>query len=107
MDDRSDVKTFFDNLYVVGQKAKDYSRPFWDFVLLTANPGYRTPTAAEKRFEVMQSLAYGAKGVLYFTYQSPDPNDSNFQNWGTGMVMPDGTPAPQYAEVKAINADVR
>jgi hypothetical protein len=101
------LQEFFDNLRIVGQKAKDHSIPFWDFVLLTRHWDYRQPTAAEKRFEVMQSLAYGAEGVLYFTYQTPSSDDSNFNGWGEGIVLPNGTPSSQYAEVKAINADVR
>src|SRR5579862_1094629 len=94
---------FFENLRIVRQVAGQSMLPFWQIVLATQHGGYRSLTEAEKRWEAMQSLAYGATGILYFTYWTPA--DHSFQ-WGDAIIRHDGTPTPQYAEVKRITADV-
>ncbi|HEY7115889.1 MAG TPA: hypothetical protein VH475_04855 [Tepidisphaeraceae bacterium] len=45
--------------------------PFWNIVLSVAHFNYREPSAADLRFEVYTSLAYGARGIAYFTYFAP------------------------------------
>jgi hypothetical protein len=42
--------------------------PFWNIVLTTAHFNYREPSAADLRFQVYTSLAYGARGIAYFMY---------------------------------------
>lgn len=95
---------FFDNLLVARQLAAKYDVPFWQIVLAIPHGGYRPLTEAEKRWEAMQTLAYGGKGLLYFTYWTP--GDSSF-NWGDAIIRHDGTPTRQFDEVKRINADVK
>ena len=102
--DGTDEPTFFENLDVVRRVSAKHDLPFWVIVLSIKHNNYRPPTEAEKRFEVMQTLAFGAKAVLYFTYWHPLPA-SVFT--GTAIVNRDGSPSPQYDEVKSINADVR
>jgi hypothetical protein len=94
---------FFENMRIVRQQALQAGLPFWQIVLAIPHGGYRRLTDAEKRWEAMQTLAYGGKGVLYFTYWQPA--DTSFQ-WGDPIIRHDGTPTPQYAEIRHINADV-
>ena len=52
----------------------------------------------------MQPLAFGAKGILYFTYWTPtDPPIV----WYPSIVDKTGVPTSQYDEVTRINTDVR
>jgi hypothetical protein len=92
---------FFSNLEVVRRESLAAGLPFWQIVLLTNHFDYRLPTEAEKRFEVMQTLAFGGKGVMYFTYWKP------FKDWGTAIIDADGKRTHQYEEVKRINHDVQ
>ena len=92
---------FFSNLHTVRRESLAAGLPFWQIVLLTNHFDYRLPTEAEKRFEVMQTLAFGGKGVMYFTYWKP------FKDWGTAMIDMDGKRTHQYDEVKRINHDVQ
>jgi hypothetical protein len=107
--DGTDKPTFFENLDIVRGASMDaFQLPFWVIVLLTRHTNgmdfYRSPTEAEKRFEVMQALAFGAKAVLYYTYWNTLPiSDAP----GPAIVNLDGSPTPQYEEVRRINADVR
>jgi hypothetical protein len=95
---------FFSNLAVVRDMAAKYNRPFWQIVLAVPHGNYRPVTEAEKRWEAMQTLAYGGKGVMFFTYWQP--NDPTFV-WGPPIIDREGKKTPQYEEVKRINADVK
>src|SRR5947209_288135 len=55
----------------MGAAARKYHLPFWNIVLSVGHFSYREPTAADFKFQVYSSLAYGAKGIAYFTYFAP------------------------------------
>lgn len=98
-----DRPEFFSNLDSVRSLALEAHTPFWQIVLAVPHGGYRPLTEAEKRWEAMQTLAYGAKGLMYFTYWTP--SDNSF-DWGPALIGRDGKPTPQYEEVSRINADL-
>ena len=98
---KSDRPGFFSNLAVVRREALKSNVPFWQIALAINHFDYRLPTEAEKRFEAMQTLAYGGKGFMYFTYWQPG------KDWGTAIINLDGTRTHQYEEVKRINRDVQ
>ena len=75
-------------------------------MLCVQHGGYRNLTEGELRYEAMQTLAHGGKGVLWFTYWSPANSDHSFQ-WSHAMINPDGTRDPHYDMVRKINFDVR
>ena len=101
---RSDRPGFFENLEIIRRQAATHQVPFWQIVLLIDHHRvYRRPSEEEKRWEVMQTLAYGGKGVMYFTYWQPAAT----REWGEAIIDFDGTPTAQYDEVKRINRDVQ
>jgi hypothetical protein len=61
--------------------------PFWNIVLVTQHGGYRNLTEPELRFEAMQTLAFGARGLLWFTYWDPT-GPPNPGNWSHAMIDP-------------------
>ena len=61
-------QNFWSNLESMRTVALKYNLPFWNIVLSVAHFSYREPSAADLRFEVYSSLAYGARGIAYFTY---------------------------------------
>ncbi len=63
---------YFQNLETVRQVARRHNLPFWNIVLSNAHFGYASPSEATLRFQMYTSLAYGAKGISYFTYFTPD-----------------------------------
>ncbi|MDB6123329.1 MAG: hypothetical protein JWQ71_2322 [Pedosphaera sp.] len=71
MDDGSLREVYWSNLEQMSAVAKKYHLPFWNIVLSVAHFNYREPTAADFKFQVYSSLAYGAKGIAYFTYFAP------------------------------------
>ena len=96
-----DQPGFFANLHTVRRESLKSGVPFWQISLLVNHFDYRSPSEAEKRFEVMQTLAFGGKGVMYFTYWQPQ------KDWGEAIFQIDGRRTKHYDEVKRINHDVR
>jgi hypothetical protein len=96
-----DAPGFFANLATVRRETLKSNVPFWQIALLINHFDYRKPTEAEKRFEAMQTLVFGGKGFMYFTYWQPG------KDWGTAIINLDGTRTEQYEEVKRINHDVQ
>lgn len=62
---------YFSNLELIRWASIKYRRPFWNVVLSTAHFNYREVTEADIRFQVFTTLAYGGKGISYFTYFAP------------------------------------
>lgn len=100
---KSDRPGFFSNLAAVRAAAQRHNVPFWQIVLLINHFDYRTLTDGELRWEAMQTLAYGGKGLMWFTYWTPDTNDI----WGEAMVTLDGRLTQKYEQVKRVNRAVK
>jgi hypothetical protein len=101
----TDRPEYFANLEAAQRAASetDPKTPFWQIVLSVQHGGYRKMTEAELRFQAVQSLVYGAHGIIYFTYWTP--NDPSFQ-WSNAIMNRDGTDGPLYEPVKRVNQEV-
>lgn len=95
-----DAPGFFENMAVIRARALAKQTPFWQFVQAISFVGHRATTEAEKRWVALQSLAYGATGIWYFTYWTPPQTAESF---GDGIIAPSGEKTAQYAEVQRIN----
>ena len=62
---------FFTNLESMRAKGLQYNLPFWNIVLGNCHFEYQEPSQATINVQVWSSLAYGAKGISYFTYYAP------------------------------------
>jgi len=71
MDDGSVRGAYWTNLEAVRGAAVKHKLVFWNIVLSVAHFSYREPSAADLRFEAYTSLAYGARGLAWFTYFAP------------------------------------
>ena len=85
--------------------------PSWVFIQSvgfdSAYPGFqdrRRPSEAEIRWQVNVSLAYGAKGIQYFTYWTPDSQPDDPLRFGQALIAPDGTQTVLYDYAKKVNA---
>jgi hypothetical protein len=101
-----DRPDFFENLETVRRVCLEKGVPFWNIVLAVQHFDYRNLTEPELRFEAMQTLAFGGRGLLWFTYWSPQgPHIPG--TWSHALINPDGTRDPHYGMVKRINADTK
>ncbi len=102
-----DMSGYFDNLGRIRTLSLKYMIPFHNIFLSIPHGGYRDPTDADMRWQAFTSLAYGAKGITYFTYITPPPGNPNYVGWGEAIIRWDGSPTSKYPMVKRINTDVK
>jgi hypothetical protein len=96
------VDPFFNNLAVAGDAARRHQLAFWTFILSVSGDDLRVTNEAEKRWQALQAVTYGGKGILWFTYWTP-PGAS----WGPALIDSSGNRTPQYAEVQKVNGEVK
>ena len=72
-----------------------YRVPFWAFTNAVRHGSYPPPTEAQIRFQLMSALAYGARGLQYFTYA-----------YDSAMVRPDGSTTETWEMARRVNADI-
>ncbi|MCJ7737258.1 MAG: hypothetical protein MUQ10_08100 [Anaerolineae bacterium] len=86
---------FFSCLELLRTLSNAHSLPFWAFTCSVRHGPYPTPTEGHMRFQLMNDLAYGARGLQYFTYAHEQV-----------MVRPDGSTTETWAIAKRINAEI-
>jgi hypothetical protein len=101
----ADRSGFLSNLASAQKAAAGAGVPFWNIILSVAHGPYRALNENELRFEAMQSLAYGVKGLIYFTYWLP--NDDATWQWSHAIMARDGKEGPLYQPVKRVNEEIR
>lgn len=86
---------YFEGLEVVRRFSLEYELPFWVFTCSVRHGAYPTPTEGHLRFQLMHDLAYGAKGLQYFTYAHEE-----------GLIDAAGRPRPTWEMARRINREV-
>lgn len=89
---------YCNNLAVMRKYSLAQHIPFWNFFNTMAFDSHADPTEAEVRWQVQTSLAYGAKGVLYFCY---------WNTAGGAIISPNGQPTQHYDQACRINAKLK
>lgn len=100
-----DRETFFDNLQVVREESQKAGLPFMVIIQLLTHGPYRDLTKGEIAWQAFNSLAYGAKGISYFTYWTP-PDDPVW-HCRNGIITTEGERTAHYEAVKEINQQVK
>jgi len=94
---------YFENWAIIRSEALRANIPAWVFVQSVEYAGHRFPTQAELLWNINTSLAYGCKGIQYFTYWQPDP--ARGESFGRALTTLDGTHTPLYDAAKSINTN--
>ncbi|MCL2622131.1 MAG: hypothetical protein FWD31_00585 [Planctomycetaceae bacterium] len=68
---RLDENRFYGNLESIRNKSLQAEIPFWNVILSNAHFTYAEPSDATLAIQVYSTLAYGGKGIGYFTYYAP------------------------------------
>lgn len=93
------IPSYFDNLEIVSEQARRASVPFCNIIqAINSQAGpWRRLSAGEYRYQVYSSLAYGARGIMYF-------------NWNNGLYgilhAPADERAEGYAAIQALNTEI-
>ncbi|HTQ56310.1 MAG TPA: hypothetical protein VMI94_17700 [Bryobacteraceae bacterium] len=62
---------FYTNLEIVRRLSLETKTPFWNCVLANAHFNYMEPSDATFHLQAYATLAYGGRGIQYFTYFAP------------------------------------
>jgi hypothetical protein len=98
MDDGSLRGGYFANLEAVRAAALRHGIPFWNIVLANAHFHYAEPSPATLRFQLYTTLAYGARGISYFTYFAPKVG-----NYRLAPIDQFGNPTPTWEMLRNVN----
>ncbi len=96
---------FVQNLAGLRAVSREYGIPFWTVVQLIPHGTYRPLSAGELEWQCSMALAYGARGIGYFTYWTPDPDP--VWNWQSGILTNDGERTAWYDVLANWNPIVR
>ncbi|MGI6296537.1 MAG: hypothetical protein ACOX3G_10665 [Armatimonadota bacterium] len=98
MDDGSLRGSYFQNLESIRAAALKNNIPFWNIVLSNAHFNYAEPSPAGFRFQLYTTLAYGAKGISYFTYFAP-----HVGNYRLAPIDQFGHKTPTWDMLREVN----
>lgn len=104
----------FNHLLMVREVALEKEVPFWAFVQMGGNwteevdnLKVRRPMSTEVLWEVNLFLAFGAKGIQYFTMHNPVSYFKYLKNNGhTGAFLPDGSKSDLFESTQKANRQV-
>lgn len=114
-DDGSVRDTLYQNLEVIRKKAMQQNIPYWNIILSNTHFNYALPSQAGFYIQVYSSLAYGVRGIVYFTYIAPshgnfrdaplDPYLNKTPTWDMvrNVNLQVHQLAPAYLKLKSIN----
>jgi len=112
---RLEEDRFYGNIELIRHKSLQANIPFWNVILSNAHFNYAEPSDATLAIQVYSTLAYGGKGIGYFTYYTPQvgnyrlaPIDRFGHRTGTWDMMRNinlqiHSLAPVYTKLKSIN----
>ncbi len=92
------------NLASMRKQSLENGIPFWNFFNTMPFGGQDDPTESHIRWQVYTSIAYGAKGVLYFCYWTPQGGE--FPKGGA-IITAEGRKTRHYEQAKRINMGIR
>ncbi|MQY13390.1 hypothetical protein SRB5_35380 [Streptomyces sp. RB5] len=92
---------YFRNWAAVRKAALSADLPAWVFIQTLLYDNHRTPTAAELLWQINISLAYGAKGIQYFTYWTPEA--ARGEGFGPALITVEGERTERWYAARDIN----
>lgn len=102
MDDGSVRANYWTNLESVRRACVKHGIEFWNIVLSVAHFNYREPSAADLRFQAYTTLAYGGRGIAYFTYFAPKVG-----NYRNAPVDQFGKETPTWQHMQSVNLQIQ
>lgn len=102
--DHDSRTAYCDNLEVFRTQSQAAGIPFWNFFNTMPYGPHTDPTEGQLRWQIYTSLAYGARGVMYFCYYTPGGGE--FPKGGA-IIQRDGRRTRHYYEAQRINAELK
>lgn len=98
---RFDEKPYYQSLEYFRKQSLLNGTDLWAYIQAMSYDyfGMVKPNESQLKFQVYSTLAYGAKGYVYFTYYTPAGMDN-------GLILPNGTKNDTYDYAKNVNGEV-
>lgn len=93
---------FFTNLEIVRRTGLKNKTPFWSCIQAVAHFGYLEPSDATLHLQVYSTLAYGGRGIQYFTYFTPERG-----NYRMGAIDQFGNKTQTWDALRRMNGEIR
>lgn len=90
-----DDPSYFRHLEFIGAEARDEGKIFWGVAASAESPILWDPQEKHLRYNAFTNVAYGAKGIIWFTYGTPSDYTKTPEN-STAL----------YNDIKAVNAEL-
>ncbi|OPZ32183.1 MAG: hypothetical protein BWZ00_00055 [Bacteroidetes bacterium ADurb.BinA174] len=112
---RLDEDRFYGNIESIRHKSLQAGIPFWNVILANAHFKYAEPSDATFAIQVYSTLAYGGRGIGYFTYYTPQVGNYRLasidrfgyrtKTWGMmrNINLQVHALAPVYCQLKSVN----
>lgn len=91
-------EAYFPNLETASAAAREAQIPLWHVVLANAHFHYAEPSAATFHFQAYTSLAYGVRGIGWFTYRGRDRG-----NYRSSAIDLHGRRTPTWELLRDVN----
>jgi len=100
---------YCENLETMQKHSLSAGIPFWNYFYAMPFNDRLDPTEAQIRWQINASLAYGAKGVLYFCYWTPGRGTKGAGEFpkGGAIITAEGLKTRHYDEARRINAELK
>ncbi|MBN1561664.1 hypothetical protein JW998_15540 [candidate division KSB1 bacterium] len=95
---------FYTNLGQLRQVSLDNNCPFWAFALLVSFDDHPQVAHSHVRVQIYAGLAYGAKGVQYYSYRPPK---DDAHEYGEALLNQEGDRTPAFSYARMINAEIQ
>ena len=93
---------FYTNLGTVRRLSMKAGIRFWNVILSTTCFTYMKPSGATLRLQAYSTIAYGGRGIQYFTYFAPQ-----IGNYRLAPVDQFGHRTPTWNELRHLNSQIR
>ena len=91
---------YFLNLEIIRRQSIKHDTPFNYILLSIPHLIYKDPGEADIRWQAFTALAYGARGIMYFTYMTP-------ADCHNAIIDENGKPTAKYAIARKINGEIK
>lgn len=103
--DNSELRPdYYENLAWIRQACSQHHIPFWPVILSVPSETRPVFKHSHLRLQVYSAIAYGAKGLQYFAYQTPGMDGNNYKD---ALVTLSGEETKLYSDASAINQEVQ
>jgi hypothetical protein len=98
-----DRSSFFTNMAQMRARSRARGVPFMLVLQAMPHGPYRDPTEEEIAWQAFHALAYGARGISYFSYWTPSRGSAAKQwNFRDGLIV-EGAPTEHYFQAMRVN----